>query len=198
MTTIGVDPGLKGALVKYDKATDMLEAIAMPTMLVTVNKRKRARLDAVEMLNFLSMQMLIGVDIMVMEAVAGRKHQGAGAGIVYGFEAGVIYGISITLRLPVETVAPAIWKRILKVPGKALGLVGDVIKRADTLLPNHTSQWRGPRGGLNDGIAEAAMLAYFGEHFVLESTRPAHVQDPAFRLAYGGIRHKGWRPETLL
>lgn len=194
MTTIGVDPGLKGALVRYDKTTDTLEALPMPTLLVTVNRKKRARLDAVEVLNWLSLEMVIGVDIMVMEAVAGRKHQGAGAGIVYGFECGVIYGIAMTLRLPVETVAPAVWKRMLKVPGKAVGLIGDIIKRADTLMPAHANAWRGPKGGMNDGIAEAAMLAYFGEHWVLDSTRPAHVQDPSFRLAYGGLTRKGWQP----
>jgi hypothetical protein len=132
----------------------------------------------------------------VIEAVGGRPKQGASSAFVFGYTVGLIYMACVSVKLPIETVPPQVWKKILAVPGKKnkkdepvrpqKDIDGAIIGRADELMPAHRSMWRGPQGGFKMDRAEAAMLAFYGARYTLNSTKPMKITDEEWRLAYRG------------
>ena len=63
----------------------------------------------------------------------------------------------ITMADEIYTPMPHIWKQNMRLT-KDKGLS---VQRAETIFPEFTG-FRGPRGGLRDGIAEAALIAEWG------------------------------------
>lgn len=183
MSVIGVDPGLGGALAHYNREQNILRVTSMPSWYMAVGKKTRKRIDAVALINYFELQKLMGAELVVIEAVGGRPKQSASSGFVFGYTVGLVYMACIAVRLPIETVPPTTWKKFLRVPGKNID-PSAIIKRADELLPDHREQWRGPKGGLSLDRAEAAMLALFGEQYVINSIRPAKMHDSEFKLVY--------------
>lgn len=183
---VGVDPGLTGALALYNASTDALDISDMPTWSMVINKHKRQRVDAVALDEYFMMAKMIGVQLVVLEAVGGRPKQSASAAFVFGYSVGLIYQACVHARLPVETVPPAVWKRIMRVPGKRDGVTDDkekqlaIVHRATELMPMHRDKWHGPKGGMKLDRAEAALLAKYGADHALHSIEP----DAEWRLSY--------------
>lgn len=205
MSVIGVDPGLSGALACYDYDTGGMSIIDMPIFHMVVAKKKRARVDAIALLEYFDMQKMMGAELVIIEAVGGRPKQSASSAFVFGYTVGLIYMAAISCRIPVETVPPQVWKKILKVPGKVVARTekdkmalltgeknkvkqkesdGAIIMRADELMPDHANLWRGPQGGYKVDRAEAAMLALYGGRYALNSTKVVRIQDPELALIY--------------
>lgn len=195
---LGIDPGLHGALATYDTETRTLVDVRdMPTWAMLVGKKERPRIDAVELAEWAEMYSVWGVDLAVLEAVGGRPKQSASAGFVFGYSVGLVYMALMFARIPVETVPPQTWKKMMRVPGKARAARGEersaeqkradvkaadaaIIARADELFPASRDAWRGARGGVKLDRAEAAILARFGGDYVLHT----ETTDVDWRLAY--------------
>lgn len=189
MSVIGVDPGLNGALAYYNAKHNSLVVWDMPTWNMQVGRKVRKRVDAVELIRILETTHLFGIDLMVMEAVGGRPRQSASGGFQFGYVVGLVYMAAIMLRIPIDTVTPQVWKRFMKVPGKAMmdkEANAAIVARADELMPDHRDKWRGKMGGLRVDRAEAALLAKFGEERMLPSVNPTDIRDPEWRLLYTG------------
>lgn len=180
----GIDPGINGAVAVYDTDTRRLISVEdMPTWVQVINKKKRKRIDPIALKDMFDTLMLLGVDLVVIEAVGGRPKQGAAAGFQFGHVVGMIYMALIYSKLMVETVPPTQWKKLLKVPGKAGGkdktnaekklAEQAIMARANELFPHDRDSFRTPRGAYRMDRAEAAMLAKFGGEFVLRTMQPA-------------------------
>lgn len=207
---MGVDPGINGALAVCDSSTGHLVSMEdMPVWYMTVGRSKRARVDAVELAERIDFaKNMLGVSLVVIEAVGGRPKQSASGGFVFGYTVGLLYMACVMHRLPIETVAPQTWKKLMKLPGKQRKR-GDekivyateadakaarskavkdaeaaIVNRADEVFPASRELWRGPRGGLMLDRAEAALLARFGVDHVLRSLGHVAASDPEMRLAY--------------
>jgi hypothetical protein len=166
MTTIGVDCGLGGALAYYDHERGILQIEDMPSYKVTVGKTKRARIDDVALITYFEMAVLKGVDRVVIEQIWERP--GQRGMFIMGVCVGLVRMACISVRLPIEEIPAATWKRLLRVPGKKEATDDQaILERADDLLPTHTGLWRGPKGGRLLDRAEAAMLGYYGETFLV-------------------------------
>jgi len=166
MTTIGVDCGLHGAMAFYDHTRGILQLDDMPTYKITVNKTMRARVDDVALLTYFEVAALKGADRVVIEQIWERP--GDRGMFIMGLCVGLVRMACISAKLPVEEIPPTNWKKLLRVPGKAKDKTGEeIINRADQLLPGHSDKWRGPKGGRLLDRAEAAMLAYYGEAFLV-------------------------------
>ena len=166
MTTVGVDCGLGGAMAYYDHERAILQIVDMPTYKITVNKTRRARIDDVELLTYFELAKLKGADRVVIEQIWERP--GDRGMFIMGLCVGLVRMACISAKLPVEEIPPTSWKKLLRVPGKAKDQTGEeIINRADQLLPGHSDKWRGPKGGRLLDRAEAAMLAYYGETFLV-------------------------------
>lgn len=173
---MGVDPGLGGALAIYGEDASLC-IWDMPTFDMTVGKRKRRRVDALELADMIEIAKRdLGVKLVVIEAVGGRPKQSASGGFVFGYTVGLLYMACVINRLAIETIPPVTWKRMLRVPVDDEG----IINRANEMMPQHTALWRGARGGAKHDRAEAAILAKFGLEHVLHSVR----KDSEYRMVY--------------
>jgi len=161
MTTLGIDAGIGGALALL--GPDSLVVMDMPTLRVKVGKSERQRIDMARLALLFQYWELIA-DRIVMEQVAARP--GDSGMFNFGMTYGILYTHAFNTNLRVEQVPSQTWKRVLRVPGKTEGTSEAIVQRADELMPLHRMWWRGPRGGALVDRAEAAMLAYYGEHYL--------------------------------
>lgn len=181
---LGIDPGSSGAFAVYDTDTRALvgQIEDTPVWYQTVGKRKRKRLDALAVADLFELYEMLGVGLIVMEAVGGRKSQNTAHAFTFGYGVGVLYMAAFYSGIPIETVPPQTWKQILRVPGKAKADDSAIIARADELFPADREQFRGARGGMQIDRAEAAMIAKFGGDHILPTLQPK--ADVEHRLAY--------------
>lgn len=200
---IGIDPGANGALVRYDYRSGSLDIQDIPTWYQTVGNKKRSRIDAVALAEYFEMQKLCGAEIVMIEAVGGRPKQSASNAFVFGYGVGLIYMACIMARLPIETAYPAVWKKIMRLPGKRAPrkkddpeptkaqqsahkkeAEGTIIQRADELFPDYTHMWRGAKGGYKVDRAEATLLARYCADHVIHTTRLVNLDASEYALAY--------------
>lgn len=194
MTVMGVDPGINGAMAVYDYNSGLVVVTDMPTWNMQIASKVRKRVDAVDLLDYFEMQKMAGVELVMIEAVGGRPKQSASAGFVFGYTVGMIYMACVAVRMPIETVPPQTWKKLMRVPGKKdFKMAGGktdkawqiaLVSRADECFPHNTSTWRGPQGGYKIDRAEAALLAMYAGRYALNSTKVVHLKDIEWKLAY--------------
>jgi hypothetical protein len=172
---VGVDPGIGGAIAVWLPATQTLALWDMPTRWQGVRKEgggqaKRRRIDEQTLWAIIAGLKDRGVTIAVIEDVAGKGRQPGSSGFVFGYTAGLVYMACVAAGIRPELAHPATWKRFMSVPGK--GVDGkkpdEIIHRADQIFPNYGGYFRGPNGGKLHDRAEAALLAKFGEDYVLK------------------------------
>jgi crossover junction endodeoxyribonuclease RuvC len=148
MRTIGIDPGLSGAIAllvegKLDRVA------AMPT--VTAGKKGRRIVDASALTRLVKD---MAPTHAIVEQVGVRPGEGIVGAFSFGRSAGILEGVLAALGVARTYVTPAQWKVELKVSANK----NEARARASQLLG---------RGDLwplvkDDGKAEAALLAYWG------------------------------------
>lgn len=161
---LGIDPGLSGALALYWPSTGGLTVYDMPTLAAGKGKSSKQVLDhhgLVSILREIS-EASVGHNGQVPSAFLEQVSAMPGQGVTSMFSFGLTYG---ALRqalasegVPTTLVTPVVWKKALKVSAAKDGAVA----RASDLLPRHADKFRGKRGGLMDGRAEAALIAVYG------------------------------------
>lgn len=181
---LGIDPGSSGAFAIYDTETRSLvgEVFDTPIWWQAVGKRKRKRVDAMAIADILDYAHLLGVELVVMEAVGGRGGEGGSGAFAFGYGVGVTYMACFYSGIVIETVPPQVWKQQLNVPGKSKADDSAIMARANELFPNDREKFKGPKGGKKLDRAEAAMIAKFGGDIILNTLDPK--PDVEQRLAY--------------
>lgn len=189
----GIDPGTGGAVAVYCTESKRLVSVEdLPFWFMTVGKKKRKRLDGVALLDLFDELNLIGVELVVMEAVGGRPQQSASAGFVFGYTVGMIYMASMYSKIMVETTPPQRWKKMLNVPGKKnkkdenrdkKQIEGDIINRAYELFPHDRHFFKTPRGAVKMDRMDAALLAKYGGDYVYRTLGQTE-NDIENKLAY--------------
>jgi hypothetical protein len=172
---LGIDPGTSGAFALYSTDTRSVvgEIIDTPVWYQTVGKKKRKRVDAVGITEMFDTYTLMGVDLIVMEAVGGRRAQNAAHAFTFGYGVGIVYMAAFYSGIVMDTVPPQTWKQYLNVPGKSKADDSAILARAEELFPDAREQFRTKRGGKRIDRAEAAMIAKFGGDFIYDKTDPA-------------------------
>lgn len=152
--TIGVDPGLSGAVALYDPDGPELHVIDMPTHAITVGRSKRRQLDLYQLGQWFDLHGP-SVKRAIIEEVSAMPKQGVSSTFAFGFAAGAVQGIVAAQFIPMQLVRPHQWKR-------ALGLTSDKDasrRLASRMLPRFSSLWARVK---DDGRAEATLLAIYG------------------------------------
>jgi crossover junction endodeoxyribonuclease RuvC len=146
--TLGIDPGLTGALALLN-ADHTIELLAD---LPVIRDRSLAWIDG----GALQSMLLNAIGGRQCRAVVERAHamprQGVASSFSFGVGLGSILGVLQTLQLPLELITPAVWKR-------ALGLSSDKrasLDKARLLFPSADL-----RLAKHDGRAEALLIASF-------------------------------------
>ncbi len=153
MIVLGIDPGMKGALAQYDGLH--LTLYPIPTAKSTGRGRE-----------VLWTELTSSWDTLfpfVSHAFLERVHSRPGEGVSSAFKFGRVFGgleaAIATRRIPMTLVTPSVW---MKAMGVGRGSKEASVIRAAQLFPDNAPQFRGPRGGILDGLAEAALIALYG------------------------------------
>lgn len=148
MLTLAIDPGLTGAMALLD-ADGAVELLAD---LPVIRDHSLAWIDGGALQSML-LEVLRGRPCRaIVERVSAMPRQGVASSFVFGVGLGSILATLQTLRLPLELVTAAVWKR-------ALGLSSDKsasLYKARLLFP--TADLRLAK---HDGRAEALLIAHW-------------------------------------
>lgn len=150
MLTLGIDPGLTGALALLD-AEGQPELVAD---LPIIRDRSLAWIDGGVLQSTIRDALRGRPCRAVVERVSAMPKQGIASSFVFGVGFGAVLATLQTLRLPIELVTPASWKL-------ALGLGKDKrasLDRARLLFPMADLSL-----AKHDGRAEALLIAYFAQ-----------------------------------
>lgn len=148
MITLGIDPGLTGALA-------LLDADGAPELVADLPVIRDGRLSWIDgrALQSMLLDALQGRQgRAVAERVSAIPRQGVASSFAFGVVMGSLLSVLQTLQLPLELVTAAQWKR-------ALGLSSDKrasLDKARLLFP--TADLRLAK---HDGRAEALLLAHW-------------------------------------
>lgn len=157
---LGVDPGLGGAMALYCLRSKKLVSVHdMPIVQVQASRRGKIHnnLDLYDIALFLDANRDL-ISLAVIEEVGAAPGQGVSSMFKFGFVTGAITGLVAANLIPVHTVKPAVWKVLM-------GLSTDKkLSRAKAIenFPSHKNEFLRAK---DDGRAEAALLAKFGERF---------------------------------
>ncbi len=150
--TVGIDPGLSGAVAFYNPMTEDVETITMPTLNSGTGSKRVV--DELELAKLFDSRSNIIKKVFV-ERVHAMPKQGVTSVFTFGVGFGILRGIIAANFLPVEYITPQKWKKELRVPA-----VKDAARaRANEIFPKYADQWNLKKW---DGRAEAAMIAYYG------------------------------------
>lgn len=151
---VGIDPGNAGAIAFLDPDARTLRVVDMPIYEWTTTKTRK-KIDGYSIVAEMNSQ---PVNHIYMEEVWSSPQMGVVSAFSFGNGRGIIEGLAAGLQIPMTQVKPAKWKKDLKVPADKKFAV----QRATQLIPSAGTLFRGPRGGILDGRAEAALLAFYG------------------------------------
>ena len=97
-------------------------------------------------------------DMVYLERVMSRPGEGVSSAFKFGTVYGGLRGLIAGKLLPVVLVVPTVWKKYYSiVASKEAAVI-----RATELFPVNAAEFRGPKGGRKDGVAEAALIARYG------------------------------------
>jgi len=148
---IGIDPGISGAIARFNAKDNSLEIHDMPIM--EVNKKKT-----------ISPQLVVNIlkeaaAPVFIEKVAAMPGQGVTSMFNFGKGFGVLLGAAAGLGLQTTQVTPQQWMKALKCQrGKDANR-----QRACELFPQYADMFARKK---DDGRADAALLAYYATFFV--------------------------------
>jgi crossover junction endodeoxyribonuclease RuvC len=145
---IGIDPGQRGGLAVLDSAGGFELAIDLPI----ITDKSLTWIDGGELQSIVLNATQGRQSRAVVERVSSMPRQGVASSFAFGVGLGSILGVLQAMRLPIELVTPATWKR-------ALGLTSDKrasLDKARLLFPSADL-----RLAKHDGRAEALLLCHW-------------------------------------
>ena len=147
-TTLGIDPGLTGALCLLNGAA--IDVFDVPTLQIG----KKSHVDVYALARLID-QLSTSNPTVFLEQVGTRPGEGAVGAFSFGHTCGLLRGICAAHFLKIEMVTPATWKRAMKVTGDK----DECRAKAAAMWPRHSGLFARKK---DDGRAEAALLAVYG------------------------------------
>jgi len=96
-----------------------------------------------------------GVGLAILEMPSAMPRQGVSSSFGFGWTCGACEAAILSLGVPVELVAPVVWKRAMRCPADK----GGARARASEMFPSSVDAWSMAK---DDGLAEAALLGLYG------------------------------------
>lgn len=151
MISIGIDPGLSGAIVAILPSGE-IEFHDMPTLQV----KKKHQLDYAVLAHILRRYPARGNCSAVIEQVGARPGQGVSSMFKFGQCYGATLATLATLQIPYRTLAPAKWKRAHRLIGEDKDASR---QRALELFPAAVEYLQRKK---DNGRADALLMAAYG------------------------------------
>jgi crossover junction endodeoxyribonuclease RuvC len=150
---IGIDPGQKGGIAGLDLANNILWAIEMP-----VKKTPKGKIEY-DIPRIAALLRASQPTHVYLEHVHSMPKQGVSSTFLFGTGFGILLGIIGTLDLSMSLIVPRTWKAKLAITADK----ETSRNKASELFPACESFWKLKK---HDGLAEAALLAYYGSGLV--------------------------------
>lgn len=155
---LGVDVGLSGCLCLLDGLSKQIELFNMPIHELTVNGKKKNRIDVYELARWVD-EHSKQIKHAYVEDVTSSPQMGVTSAFSFGQGAGIIHGIIAANFIPMTLVRPQVWK-------KHFGLKADkdeARRKASSLFPQYAGEWKRAK---DDGRAESLLIAVYGSHAI--------------------------------
>lgn len=158
MITIGIDPGVSGAVARWNSHDRTLFMLDMPTFTLKRGGKNVRIVDAVQLHQWLKAH---GGSCALAVVEQTQAHHGADQKRGYaqlmdfGFNVGVAYG-AICGYAPTEQVTSSIWKKSMQVTAAK----DSSRHKASQLLPEHAELWK---RAMDHNRAEAVLIALYAE-----------------------------------
>ncbi|MEE8372799.1 MAG: hypothetical protein V3R87_03575 [Dehalococcoidia bacterium] len=152
MNVLGIDPGLNGALALYNE-----KGLGNILEIPSAKSTGRGREVLWSELNRQWDELFFWADHVFLERVNARPLDGGASAFKFGSIYGGLRCLAVAKLIPYTLVTPVSW---MKVMGVGLGSKEASCLRAEQLFPGRN--FRGPRGGKKDGMAEASLIAKYG------------------------------------
>jgi len=159
---LGVDPGLFGAFALVEREGDVpvVAVYDMPLdRVTTATGKRRSQIDLTAATGWIDLH-ADDIALAVVEEPGAMPGQGVASTFRFGFACGAAQALVAAHFLPYRLVAPAAWKRAMRLV--ATGKDG-ARQMATRLLPRQAHLW--PRVK-DDGRAEAVLLALYGRQLL--------------------------------
>lgn len=156
MITVGIDPGLSGAIALYDGRD--VRVWDMPTLNAGAGGKRIV--DRGALFDLLSLLADAGPSLAAVEQVSGVRRQSAHTSCEFGKSAGYAEMAVVGNKIPLLMVPPRTWKDHFRISGVADDKARkDVARRkAGELLPAARTLFARSR---DDGRAESVLIAMY-------------------------------------
>lgn len=160
MILCGIDPGKTGAMVTlFEDGSTLIDRVPIER-----RKGKKDRPDyPLWARSWASSISFNAPDVFVIEQVEARPRQGVTSMFSFGKSMGFAMGVALASGLPVQYAYPGVWKAKLGLLGAdkraSLALASELVP---SILPELQRKLVGNTLEVKHGIAEAALLAYYG------------------------------------
>ncbi len=165
--SLGVDPGLFGALAVYDPQTCVIvKAHNIPILSIKRNRKNKNTVDIPRLVNIVGdLSRQFAMLRAFHELVGPMSKQGVSSTWSFSRAATASETAIIAAQIPYTLVSPQKWKKALACPADKDG----ALLRAGQLIPGSIAEWSPVRGFRTKeeckGIAEAALIALYGSRF---------------------------------
>ena len=150
---LGVDPGIHGAIAVLQENGRLIDVFDMPITKVKVGAGFKTRIVEARLQEILAPYT---DSVGWVERVSARPGQGVSSVFAFGEAYGLVRGVLAGLCIPTHTVAPAVWKKALR-----LGSNKESSRlMAMEIWPEDARVFKRVK---DDGRAEAALLALYGK-----------------------------------
>lgn len=152
ITVAGMDPGKTGALVVLypDNSTMVLR---VPLMKLR-GKEQPAWTEWGQ--QWSAALAMAEPDLIVIEDVHARPGQGVTSMFSFGKTLGFIHALAVCSKCTVQSVTPSVWKGKLGLLKSDKNASREMARRLLPSIDSHVARVK------DDGVAEAALLAYYG------------------------------------
>ena len=150
----GCDPGNSGAFAFLNTDACTVSLFDMPVLEYETTKKR----ITINEHSIAALMQQFEIHHVYMEEVFSSPQMGVTSAFNFGEGKGKIEGVLAALGIPMTPIKPVRWKKDMRVPADKRASV----MRASQLIPGAALYFTGPRGGILDGRAEAAMLALYG------------------------------------
>lgn len=149
--TIGIDPGLNGAIALVVDG-ELVRVVDMPTVSLERNGKTKRQVSVPELVDIIKE---LDPTEAYCEKVFAMSGQGVTSVFSLGRSLGVVEGILITLRIKTTLMTPQTWIKGMAVSGGKDGSRA----RAMELFPEHLSLFKRVK---DDGRSDASLIALWG------------------------------------
>lgn len=154
MNSIGIDPGISGAIAVLTETGALVEVVDMPIFVVSRKvaggkTKNKSHINVHELGNIL--RPYAGAAAAI-EKVATRPGEGAVAAFTFGMATGALHGAAGALQMQIEEPRPQDWKKHFKLTADK----DQARQLATRRFPDHAALFKRK---MDEGRAEACLIA---------------------------------------